>query len=217
MELSQIHIYRMTHIENIPHILKYGVVHKNSPNANPDYISIGDVSLIDTREKKTINISNGNRSKSYKTIVLGDFIPFYFGIRMPMLYVIQHGGNYVEKATPPQDIVYVACKLSDIVSSRIDFYFSDGHATDNFSMFYESSKISDLPEIVDWQSVKSFYWGGEDNLEVKRKKQAEFLLANDIPANLLAGFVCYNEVAKQRLTEMSIGAEKIKIHSQAYF
>ena len=70
MELSQIHIYRMTHIENIPHILKHGVVHKNSPNANPEYISIGDASLIDTREKKTINISNGNRSKSYKSIVM---------------------------------------------------------------------------------------------------------------------------------------------------
>ena len=217
MELSQIYTYRMTHIENIPHILKHGIIHKNSLNANPNYISIGDVSLIETREKKTINISNGNRSKSHKTIALGDFIPFYFGVRMPMLYVIQHGGNYVEKATPPQNIVYVSCRLSDIVSSKIDFYFSDGHATDNFSMFYDRSKISDLPKIVDWQSVKSLYWGGEDNLEVKRKKQAELLLANDIPANFLAGFVCYDETAKQRLIEMGIDAEKIKKYPQAYF
>lgn len=29
-------------------------------------------------------------SDSSEAIVLGDFIPFYFGVRMPMLYVIQN-------------------------------------------------------------------------------------------------------------------------------
>ena len=48
MELGQIYIYRMTHLENIPHILLNGITHKSSSNTNPKYISIGDVSLIDT-------------------------------------------------------------------------------------------------------------------------------------------------------------------------
>lgn len=205
----------MIHIENIPHILKHGVVHKNSPNANPDYISIGDISLIDTRAIRTVNISNGKRSKSYGSIILGDFIPFYFGVRMPMLYVMQIGGNYVERATPPQNIVYVVCNLNEIVLSGIDFYFSDGHATDNFSLFYDKSKVEELPNIIDKNAITAKFWN--DNLDIKRKKQAEFLLANDVPANLLAGFVCYNEVAKQRLVEMGIDTEKIKIYSQAYF
>ena len=77
MELSQIYIYRMTHIENIPHILKRGITHKNSPDANTDYVSIGDISLIDTRSTKCVNISNGIRSESHGTIILGNFIPFY--------------------------------------------------------------------------------------------------------------------------------------------
>ena len=217
MDLSQVYIYRMTHIENIPHILEHGITHKDSPDANPDYISIGDVSLIDTRASRRVNVSNGKRSEIYGSIVLGDFIPFYFGVRMPMLYVMQLGGNYVERATPPQDIVYVACKLSDVVSSNILFYFSDGHATDNFSMFYDNSKITDLSDIIDWQSIKSSYWGGEENLDVRRKKQAEFLVANDIPVNFMAGFVCYNESAKKRLVEMGVEEGKIKIYTQAYF
>jgi len=205
----------MTHIENITHILEYGITLKNSLNANPDYISIGDKSLIDTRATKGVNISNGNRSDSYGTIILGDYIPFYFGVRMPMLYVMQHGGNYVEKATPPQNIVYVVCKLSDIILSGINFYFSDGHATDNLSLFYDSSKIENLPIIIDKNAITAKFWS--DNLDIKRKKQAEFLVANDIPANLLAGFVCYNEIAKQHLIDMSIDAEKIKVYPQAYY
>ncbi len=43
MNNKPIYIYRMTHIDNIPHILKYGITHKNSKNANPHYKAIGDV------------------------------------------------------------------------------------------------------------------------------------------------------------------------------
>jgi hypothetical protein len=49
MELENIYIYRMTHIDNIPNILLIGITHKNSPNSNPNFVPIGDVSLIDTR------------------------------------------------------------------------------------------------------------------------------------------------------------------------
>lgn len=207
----------MTHIENISHILQYGITHKNSQNANPEYITIGDSSLIDTRTTKRVNISNGNRSQSFGTIVLGDFIPFYFGIRMPMLYVMQHGGNYVECATPPKDIVYLVCKLTDIIRSNLTCYFSDGHATDHLSLFYDRSKITDIPIIIDWDAVKSTYWSGEDNNLTKTKKQAEFLVADDIPANFLTGFVCYNETAKQHLVETGIDSIKIRIYPQAYY
>ena len=79
---------------------------------------------------------------------LGDFIPFYFGIRMPMLYVIQNGGNFVEKATQPKDIVYLACSLLDTINSKTTYYFSDGHATDNLTSFYDSRNIENLLEII---------------------------------------------------------------------
>ncbi len=30
----------MVHLDNVPHILKYGITHKNSKNANSQYIPI---------------------------------------------------------------------------------------------------------------------------------------------------------------------------------
>jgi hypothetical protein len=217
MNLSQIHIYRLTHIENIPHILKNGITHKNSPNAKPDYVTIGDVDLIETRAAKQVNISNGARFQSHGKITLGDFIPFYFGVRMPMLYVVQHGGNYVERATPKEDIVYLVCRLTDLIDSKATYYFSDGHATDAFTLFYDKSRIAELPTIIDWVAVKSVYWGGEENLETKRKKQAEFLVAGDIAPQNLCGFVCYNGVVKQRLIEMGVDSRKVKVYPSAYY
>lgn len=218
MELEQIKIYRMTHIGNIPHILQYGITHKNSPNANQNFITIGDVSLIDTRSTKIVSVDNGDfLNVNAPTIVLGDFIPFYFGIKMPMLYVMQIGGNFVEEATPAENIVYLVCSISNIIQSDRIFYFTDGHATDNLTTVYDKSKINELPTLIDWNAVKASYWGGQENLNVRRKKQAEFLVANDLSSEYLIGFGCYNESAKQRLITMGVQAEKIKVIPNAYF
>lgn len=54
MSKTNIVAYRMTHLENIPHILANGITHKNSPNRNPHYRNIGDLSLIDNRSQKEI-------------------------------------------------------------------------------------------------------------------------------------------------------------------
>lgn len=218
MDLAQIKVYRMTHIDNIPHILRHGITHKNSPNRNPNFITIGDVSLIDTRSSKQVSADNGDFSNSdAPSITLGDFIPFYFGIKMPMLYVMQHGGNFVEQATPPENIVYLVCSVIRIIEFDINYYFSDGHATDNYTTFYNKSRISELPALIDWKAVKASYWGGEENLNIKRKKQAELLVSRDLPSDFIIGFGCYNEPAKNKLAGMGIEEEKIKIIPGAYY
>jgi len=208
----------MTHIENIPHILQYGITHRNSPNANPDFITIGDITLIDTRSTKIASVNNGDFINSdAPMIVLGNFIPFYFGVKMPMLYVIQIGGNFVEKATPAEDIVYLVCSINSIIQSNSIYYFTDGHATDNLTTFYDKSKINELPTLIDWNAVKADYWGGQENLNTKRKKQAEFLVSGELPPDYLIGFGCHNESAKQRLIVMGIKEEKIKVIPNAYY
>jgi len=50
-ELNKVKIYRITHIENIRHILEYGITHKDSCNKDTDYKNIGDIVLIDNRSK----------------------------------------------------------------------------------------------------------------------------------------------------------------------
>ena len=214
----RINLYRMTHIVNVPHILANGITHKDSPNFNRDYLTIGDLSLIDNRNSKTVVVDNGNFNKrDAEVITLGNYIPFYFGVRMPMLYVIQNGGNFVTHATPPEDIVYLVCSLELIIKEGHDFYFTDGHATDGFTSFYDKTRLEDLKDIIDWESVKAQFWSGQENLNVKRKKQAECLVQGDISPETLIGFGCFNQNTADKLTAMSIAADKIKIIPNAYF
>lgn len=202
---------------NVPHILEYGITKKDSPNCNPSFVSIGDQSLIDNRSTKQIWVDNGDITNPIEQITLGDFIPFYFGVKMPMLFVVQKGGNFVAQANSPENIIYIACSLQSLVQKQLKFYFSDGHATDNLTTFYDSSKITELPEIIDWQAVKTAYWGGQENLNLKRKKQAEFLVSQDIPSNVIVGFGCYNENAKEQLEGFGIDESMIKVIPNAYF
>ena len=122
---KKIYLYRMTHVENIPHVLQYGITHSTSLNANPGFVPIGDSSLITTRSRFVLN--NGRR--------LGEYIPFYSGARMPMLYVIQNGYNMVQPM-PAQDIVYCITSVQKIIESNLEYLFTDGHAVDSFSTQY---------------------------------------------------------------------------------
>jgi len=61
--------------------------------------------------------------------------------------------------------------------------------------------------IIDWEAVKASYWGGTDNLNIKRKKQAEFLVSGDLSPDYITTFGCYNAKAK----------DKIKMMPQAYY
>lgn len=210
-EVDKICLYRITHIENIPHILQYGIVHNLSPDKNNNYISIGDRSLIDYRDSKKVYVGD-------ISITLGDFIPFYFGIRMPMLYVIQRGGNFVERPRRADEIVYVAVSMNSIIKNDFTFYFSDGHATDYLTSFYDKNSINDISSILDWNAIKAKIWSGDGiETDVKRKKQAEFLVKEDVPASFIVGYVCYNDIAKSKLISFGIEESKIKIKPDAYY
>jgi hypothetical protein len=217
MNMEQVNIYRIIHIENIPHILINGVTHKDSQNSDSNFVEIGDISLINNRSTRQVSVDNGDTFNTIEFITLGHFTPFYFGVRMPMLYVIQQGGNFVQKANKPENIIYLVCSVQAIANSELNFYFSDGHATDSLTSFYNREKISELSQIIDWDAVKTSYWGGHENLNIKRKKQAEFLVSGDIPPEFIVGYGCYNESSRKKLVDFGIDETLIKVIPNAYF
>ena len=196
----------MLHMDNIPHIIKHGITHKSSLNANPNYVPIGDSTLISTRNSHPI----------IKGKVIGDFIPFYFGFRTPMLYVIQKGFNGV-RAVDPSKIVYVVISIDSIIKSNVPFIYTDGHATDSFSCVYSQSEISDLENQLDFRAIRAKYWRDENDLDLKRRKEAELLLEDDLPYSYVNGFVVFNDNCKKSLSKFGIPVKKIHINKSYYF
>lgn len=141
--LDRIYLYRITHIENIPHILQHGFTHASSPNANQDFVPIGDSSLIATRHGFMLN--NGR--------LLGAYIPFL----------------------------------------QLDFVFTDGHAVNRLSNQYLPESIEQIDTLVDLEAAYARYWNDENDLDRKRRKEAEFLILGDIPSTAINGYLTYND------------------------
>ena len=161
-DFSKIYLFRITHIENIPHIIQNGITHANSPNCSVDYKPIGDGSLINRRNE-----------------------------------------------------FYTPCGKS--LGEYIPFYFTDGHAVDALSEFFTKNDIERIDEIIDKKAVKAKYWKEDTDLDLKRRKEAEFLIETDLPATAILGFAVYNDDAKNKLIEFGVGESKVIAKPNFYF
>jgi hypothetical protein len=185
-------IYRIIHIDNIEYLLENGMHHREHSDADPNYINIGDSDLIAKRHEYPIGIEPPGGA-------LGEYIPFYFGPLSPMLLNIKTGYSFV-KQRPQKDIVYIVCKLNDIVNNCEEWCFTDGHAKKRISTFYND--LDDLNE-VSWDIVAERYWRDtEDDFDKMRKKQAEFLVKNHVPVSCILGIVTYNKETANTVKEI---------------
>ncbi len=133
-----------------------------------------------------------------------------------MLYVIQKGFNDLA-AVAAENIVYCVSSIQKILDAELEFFFTDGHAVDSFSAQYTLEDLHLINDLVDWQAVKAQSWISDTDLDLKRRKQAEFLVLGDLPFHAVLGFIVYNEAAKDRLLAKGVRAKQIHIDPRKFF
>lgn len=181
MNPEAIYLYRITHYQNLEHILHHGLLCPNHPQADPNYLGIGDKSLIQVRNALAIPIPPGGSMR--------DYVAFYFGAHSPMLYQIKTGNEGVPKL-PQGEIIYLVCQMSKIIENDLPFVFTDGHARNHLSGHYGA--IQDLDK-VDWTMVKERYWSNnEEDPDRQRRKQAEFLVHEKVPIDCIRAILVYD-------------------------
>jgi len=180
-------LYRITHYLNIPDIIKKGMFSANNParSINANAVGIGNVSLIDKRGSKQVEV--GPKGS------LNDYVPFYLGRHSPMLLNIITGYNVPKK--PQREIVYVCSELSRINTLQLPFVFSDGHAYARFARFFDDP--TDLAEL-DWDVIRAKDWHRtEEDNDRQRRKQAEFLIYQYVPVDAIISIVVFDEQMAQ--------------------
>jgi len=168
-------VYHITDIANLPGIVSNRGLHcDNKVGVKLAPVSIGYSTLKERRARTPVPICESR--------VLADYVPFYFCTRSPMLYAVQSGS--VEQYQNGQNgIIYLVSTAESIAAAGLDYCFTDGHAVEAFSAFFNDLK--NLSEI-DWNVINSWSWGNrdEDN-DRKRRKQAEFLVYNFFPWDMV--------------------------------
>ncbi|MBI3720352.1 MAG: DUF4433 domain-containing protein [Sphingobacteriales bacterium] len=174
-------LYRLTHRDNLSHILQYGICHKDHPNANPDYIAVGHKEIIGKRKEHPVKI------KGYGNV--GDYVPFYFTPKSIMLYNILTG--YGVQQFNPEELIIIAGTVTKLSACGNNYFFTNGQA--NTSITKHLNDLSMLNE-VDWEVIRSGDFKKTiTDIDRPRRYQAEFLVHSHVPVNCIEAIAVYNE------------------------
>lgn len=189
---SPLYLYRIIHIDNLEYIVNSKeITCPSHPRANPQYIGIGDDTLIAHRKETPIILPPFG--------TFNDYVAFYFGRRSPMLYNIKNGYCAVTKR-PQDDIIYLISSFEEVRKARVPYVYFDGHGYHHLSQIFNSENgLSN----VDWNAVNALKWfDTAEDPDLKRRKQAEFLLFNSLPFEAILGIASYSTSAKENVDKI---------------
>jgi hypothetical protein len=203
-------VFRMIQIQNLEFDLRHGFFAKNFAPTNTHRIVIGSEEIISERDIRPV--------KCYPGDVVNDYVPFYFAVRTPMLFNIITGLGVPKHSQ--EDIVYMCCKLTDLTALESQWCFTSGNAAKKITRFY--TDLADLNNL-DWHSIKSTDFrhvnadGDEDRV---RKKHAEFLVKQNVPADKISGIAVLNPAVKKQVETIVLDcnlAIEVKVKRNFYF
>ncbi|MFV2013171.1 MULTISPECIES: DUF4433 domain-containing protein [unclassified Micromonospora] len=136
---------------------------------------VGDPAIKDSRRRRRIPIG----PRGY----VGDYVPFHFAPRSPMMYRIacDHrdsiAGRYADGDRP---LVYLAVTVGAVVEAGAAWLATDDNAAIATSAF--TTALDDLDNMVDWPLVQAERWNSTvDDPDRRRRRMAQFLEQH--PAN----------------------------------
>ncbi|MCG9027364.1 type II toxin-antitoxin system toxin DNA ADP-ribosyl transferase DarT [Laribacter hongkongensis] len=186
IDLNKIRLFHITDISNLPSIVSNGGIFSDAAMriAHADHSVIGYGDIKDRRLNQITVSCCDNR-------YVGEFVPFYYCPRSPMLYTINMG-NTGRQPGCQKDIVHLVTTAIAGMSTGRDWAISDGNAGAFYTSFYNSP---DSLINLNWEVINSNDWGGNR----RNQKSSEFLVAEYFPWSEIKGIGCYNQEALERV------------------
>jgi hypothetical protein len=181
LTLERALIFRITHSDNVPHILANGLHCQSSDVVNPDFVPIGSSSIIDKRASKTVGAPPGG--------MLVDYVPFYFTPCSPMLHNVVTGRNGVELRARAEVVVLVS-SFDTVEALDIPVVVADRNATlMSATMKSGRALLASLP----WSAWRGRNFKRDQNdPEPFERYQAEALVHRLLPPTALLSIITYD-------------------------
>lgn len=188
-------IFRITHRDNLPWIFANGLHCGNSNRLDPNFVSIGNPSLIKDRHHVWVPIPPKG--------TLSDYIPFYFTPLSVMSLNINTGYGGIQQRRN-DEIVVLVCSIPKLDRDSLTFVFTDRHARLATAEFFGAA--SDLGRI-DWKILQNRDFRRDNNdLGKMERYQAETLVYRHLPIDTLLAIGCYNSQERNRVDALVKGA-----------
>lgn len=189
-------IFHITHMRNLPSILEHNGLMSDSSaiKSGTEYLKIGYDDIKKRRIEKSI--------PCFDNINVGDCVPFYFGVRMPMLFVITCKNKELAYKGPAREIIYLVADLKSIIRSGLTWCYTDSNAACKTAGFYNRQ---DGFEKLDWAAIEEDEWGdfyNPNDPNLKERKQAEFLVYPFCPLDHIKWIVVHDEAVIGQLQNL---------------
>ncbi len=194
-------IYHITHIDNLPSVLERGCLWSEARCLEENWrCTVVGMSQIKKRRLQEIEVGCHPRT------TVGQYVPFYFCPRSIMLYILYKGNHPdLDYHGGQQPILHLQADLTKAVAwadkAGRSWAFSDGNAGARYTRFY--SDLSQL-DAIDWAAVAAVDW---QNPLVKEGKQAEFLMLDSFPWELIETIGVIDQRTRTDVSRMLRGAD----------
>jgi hypothetical protein len=194
-------IYHITHVKNLQRIVAEGGLCCDRSAQELKSVNIGHMHIKERRLRRAVPLGPKG--------TVGEYVPFYFAPRSPMLYVISRGGveGYADGEPP---VIYLCSTAETVRKAGLRWVFTEGHADMDYTDFFDDLK--DLGKI-DWDLMQAKYWHDtNDDPDRKRRRQAEFLVHEFFPWELVSYIGVYDgsiaetvgEIIKARIPKVEV-------------
>jgi hypothetical protein len=117
---------------------------------------------------------------------VGDYVPFYFAPRSPMMYRIacDHRDRVPDRYRGGDEpLVYLATTVEAVVDAGLTWVATDGNAATATTEF--TTRLEVMSRMVDWALMEAERWNNtQDDPDRQRRRQAEFLVYRSLPLTL---------------------------------
>ena len=121
---------------------------------------------------------------------VGEFVPFYFCPRSPMLFTINKG-NTGRPEGCQKSIVHLVATMAAGIATGKAWAISSGNAGAYHTTF--SAKLDAL-DALDWVAIQEIQWQG-----MQHQKSAEFLVADFFPWKAIQEIGCQNSTTADKV------------------
>ena len=173
---EQVLIYHITDVANLPGMIAECGLHSDAVMAKRNPAIIGH-NHIKKRRLNEIAVP------CCKWRWVGEFVPFYFCPRSPMLFAINKGKTGLLEGCQ-KSIVHLVSTMSAGIATGNAWAVSSGNAGARHTTY--SAKLDAL-DSLDWTAIRATQWQS-----VQHQKAAEFLVADFFPWTAIQEIGCQN-------------------------
>ncbi|MEX0698289.1 MAG: DUF4433 domain-containing protein [Acidimicrobiia bacterium] len=179
-------------MENLASIWERGAVFADL--ASPDDLEVdelGSRQIKDQRAVATVSCGSGG--------VVGDYVPFYYSARSPMLYLAYRENPLSPFKKGQRGLAHLVAHATDIADAGLPYALTDRNAA--LSLARQSDDLADLDDLVDWTLQQQQYWHDTDaEPDRMERRMCEFLVHERFPVELILGIVVIDEEMMERVS-----------------